>query len=337
MAASPAGEAVVHTVLGPIRPDALGVVAVRESLLGVLPGAQYAYDIPMDRAEILAELRTALERFRAAGGGAIVDSTGMFAGRDLALYEALSRSTGVHIIASTGLGPESMLGGYFLTPQTNPPTPWPAEKFTDLFAQEVTEGMVVPRLERRAPAGVVVTAADRAGMTATEESLFRAAARTAAQTGIAVIVDYGADPVHDLEVLLDEGLPADRIVVAGLDRVEAVAAGAAQAIAERGCYVALDHAGWNDDADVVDDARRAQLVLELVAAGHAERVLVSSSAIGVAKGVQPRSIPFEYVLTTFLPMATSQGLGQSDADRIVIDNPRALLAVRRGSSAKEGA
>ena len=46
-----------------------------------------------------------------------------------------------------------MLGGYFLTPQTNPPTPWPAEKFADLFAREVTEGMVVPRVERRGAAG----------------------------------------------------------------------------------------------------------------------------------------------------------------------------------------
>ena len=30
----------------------------------------------------------------------------MFHGRDLKLYEALSRSTGVHIVASTGMGPE---------------------------------------------------------------------------------------------------------------------------------------------------------------------------------------------------------------------------------------
>ena len=77
------------------------------------------------------------------------------------------------------MGPEEMLGGYFLTPQTNPPTPWPAEKFADLFAKEVTEGMVVPRVERRGAAGMVATAADRAGMTPTEESLFRGAARAA--------------------------------------------------------------------------------------------------------------------------------------------------------------
>ena len=96
-------------------------------------------------------LRTLAEKltaFKRAGGGTVVDITGMFHGRDLTLLETLARATGVHIVASTGMGPEGLLGGYFLTPQSNPPTPWPADKFADLFAKEVTEGMVVPRLER---------------------------------------------------------------------------------------------------------------------------------------------------------------------------------------------
>ena len=166
-------EQTVNTVLGPIPASELGVVAVHEALLSVIPGAQYAPDISMDRAEMFEILAGKLTGFRQHGGQTIVDSTGMFHGRDVKLYEALSRSTGVHIVASTGMGPEEMLGGYFLTPQTNPPTPWPAGKFADLFSKEVTEGMVVPRVERRGAAGLVTTAAARAGMTPTEESLFR--------------------------------------------------------------------------------------------------------------------------------------------------------------------
>ena len=110
----------VNTVLGPVPADALGVVSVHEALLSVVPGAEYAFDITIDRAEIFETLAEKLTDFRAHGGRTIVDSTGMFHGRDVRLYEALSRSTGVHIVASTGMGPEEMLGGYFLTPQTNP-------------------------------------------------------------------------------------------------------------------------------------------------------------------------------------------------------------------------
>jgi phosphotriesterase-related protein len=318
----------VNTVLGPVPAAELGVVAVHEALLSVVPGAEHAYDISMDRAEIFEVLAGKLRDFREHGGRTIVDSTGMFHGRDVNLYEALSRSTGVHIVASTGMGPEEMLGGYFLTPQTNPPTPWPAEKFADLFIKEVTEGMVVPRVERRGAAGLVTTTATAEGMTATDESLFRGAARTALKTGIPVSIRYGKDALGDLGVVLDEQLPADRVVVGGLDRKDAVAAGAPLEVAQRGAFVALDHVGLDDDDAYLTDRERASLVLDLVKAGHGNRILLSSNSIGVAKGQPDYDLPFSYVVSKFVPFAQSLGLSDEDARRILVDNPRDLLTLR---------
>ncbi|MFE7214070.1 phosphotriesterase [Streptomyces sp. NPDC001698] len=317
----------VNTVLGPVPAAELGVVSVHEALLSVVPGAEHAFDITIDRAEIFETLAAKLKDFRAHGGGTIVDSTGMFHGRDVRLYETLARTTGVHIVASTGQGPEELLGGYFLTPQTNPPTPWPAEKFADLFTKEVTEGMVVPRVERRGAAGLVATTATREGMTATDESLFRGAARTALSTGVAVSIRYGSDALHDLDVVLDEKLAADRVVVGGLDRKDAVAAGAPLEVARRGAYVALDHVGV-EDGEHVTDAERAALVADLVKAGFADRILLSSSATGVAKGHSGNDLPYSHVLTTFVPLLKTQGLSDEDARRILVENPRDLLSVR---------
>ncbi|WP_364399171.1 phosphotriesterase [Pseudarthrobacter sp. LMD1-1-1.1] len=319
-------QGTVNTVLGPVPASELGVVAIHEALLSVLPGAQYAPDISMDRADIFAALAEKLSDFRQHGGQAIVDSTGMFHGRDLKLYEALSRSTGVHIIASTGLGPEEELGGYFLTPQTNPPTPWPAEKFSDLFGKEVTDGMVVPRVERRAAAGMIATTADRAGMTPTEESLFRGSARAARETGVPVSIRFGADALHDLDIVLDEQLPADRVLVGGLDRLDA--AGAAGKVAERGAFVGIDHVGLNDHPGYLTDHGRAELVLELVGAGHADKIILSGNSIGVAKGLPEYNLPYSHVLATFVPFLKARGLADDDARRILVDNPRTLLAVR---------
>jgi phosphotriesterase-related protein len=316
----------VNTVLGPVPADQLGVVSVHEALLSVLPGAEHAFDIRLDRAEIFAALAAKLTDFHAAGGGTIVDAAGMFHGRDVPLYEALSRSTGVHIVASTGLGPEELLGGYFLTPQTNPPTPWPAEKFADLFAKEVTEGMVVPRVERRSPAGLVATALTRTGRTAHDESLLRGAARAALATGVPVSVRHGDDAVGDLGIALSEGLPADRVVVGGLDRPNAVAAGAPLAIARRGAYVALDHVGTTDGEHVTDEAR-AVLVADLVAAGHGDQVLLSCGATGQAFGHPGNDVPFSHLLSTFVPLLEKAGLGDADVRQILVDNPRELLTV----------
>jgi phosphotriesterase-related protein len=321
--------AAVNTVLGPVPADQLGVVSVHEALLSVLPGAEHAFDIPMDRAEIFASIAAKLANFREHGGGTIVDSTGMFHGRDVRLLEALSRATGVHVVASTGMGPEGLLGGYFLTPQTNPPTPWPAEKFADLFAREITEGMVVPRVERRGPAGLVTTAVTRAGMTATDESLLRGAARAAVSTGVAVSFRFGADPLAELEVILDEGLAADRVVVGGLDRADA--ADVATAVAERGAYVALDHVGTEGPlhgTDHLTDAERAALVTELVRAGFGDRVLLSSSTTGRAVGHEPTDVSYGHVLTEFAPALESAGLAADDVRRILVANPAALLPVR---------
>ena len=317
--------AAVNTVLGPVPAHDLGIVAVHEALLSVVPGAQFAPDITMDRAEIFGTLAAKLNEFRKAGGKTIVDSTGMFHGRDLKLYEALSRTTGVHIIASTGMGPEENLGGYFLTPQTNPPTPWPAEKFADLFSREVTDGMVVPRLERRAAAGLVTTTAATDGMTPTEESLFRGAARTALITGVPLSIRFGADALADLDIVLDEKLPAARVLVAGLDRKDAT--GVALEVARRGAYVGLDHVGTEEDPEFLTDAERAALVSELVAAGFADQIILSSNAIGVAKGQEESPVAFDHVLAAFIPMLESRGLTDADAARLLIDNPRELLTV----------
>ena len=317
----------VNTVLGPVSPDDLGIVAVHEALLSVVPGAQYAPDITIDRAEVFETLAAKLVDFRDHGGKTIVDSTGMYHGRDVRLYEALSRATGVHIVASTGMGPEELLGGYFLTPQTNPPTPWPADRFADLFSKEVTEGMVVPRIERRAAAGLVTTTATRSGMTATDESLFRAAARTALRTGVPVSIRWGADALDDLGVVLDEGVAADRVLVGGLDLADAVSAGAHLAVAARGVYVGIDHVGRTGDGRL-DDPARAALVVELIAAGHAGRILLSSNVIGVAKGLPDDDMPYSHLLSTFVPLLRSAGVGEADIRRILVDNPRELLTVK---------
>ncbi|MGP6170012.1 phosphotriesterase [Microbacterium sp. A204] len=315
----------VNTVLGPIEAEALGVVAIHEALLSVVPGAQYAYDIDIDRAEIFEILRDKLEAFKAAGGGTVVDRTGMFHGRDLPLYEALARTTGVHIVASTGMGPEENLGGYFLTPQTNPPTPWPAERFAELFGAEATEGMVLPRVERRAAAGLIVTTQTTAGATPTDDSLLQGAARAARQSGVPLSFSAPADMLGALELALAEGLSADRVVVAGLDRTGA--ADIVRAVVGRGANVAIDHVG-RSDADLLSDDERAALVAELVEAGHGSRILLSAGATGVAKGHPETAVAYDAVLTGFAPKLAALGLDEETIRGILVTNPANLLAVK---------
>lgn len=318
--------AVVNTVLGPVDARRLGVTLVSESLLYVLPGAQYAHDIRIDRAEVFDAIAAKLREFKAAGGGAIVDATGMFQGRDLRLYEALSRATGVHIVASTGQGPESMLGGYFLTPQTNPPAPWPAAKFAEMFGREVNEGMVAPRLERRAPAGMIATAVTLGGMTPTDGSLVRGAARAGATYGVPVFIRCGADALAEMQLAIDEVLSPQRIVMGGMDRRDAVAKGWPVAVASAGARLGVDHVGSTDPL-YLSDSERVALILELINAGYADRILLSSSATGVAFGEAGDDRPYCEVLTKFVPILRAAGVSQEQIEQMLIVNTAQLLGV----------
>ncbi|WP_111495262.1 phosphotriesterase family protein [Marinobacter bohaiensis] len=316
----------VNTVLGPVDASQLGVTLLSESLLNVLPGAQYAYDIKIDRAEVFEALEEKLTAFKAAGGGAIVDSTGMFHGRDLRLYEALSRATGVHIVATTGQGPEALLGGYFLTPQTNPPTPWPAQKFAELFGREVNDGMVVPRLERRAPAGMICTAVTVEGMTPTDGSLVRGAARAAAAYGVPVLIRCGSDAPAELQLAVDESLDPQRIAMGGMDRRDAVEKGWPMDVANAGAQVCIDHIG-STDPQYLDDSERVALVLELIEAGHVERIALSLSATGVSFGEPGNDLPYSNVLTEFVPMLLEAGVSREQVTQMLTTNAARLLSV----------
>jgi len=320
-------SSVALTVLGPVPVQDLGVVLIHEALLSVYPGAQYAPEINIDKSEIFEVLKRQLTDFRRNGGKTIVDQTGMFHGRDVELYRTLSRTTGVNIIASTGLGPESMLGGYFMTPQKNPPTPWSAEQLSGLFTKEVTEGIVIPRVERSSSAGIVTSIASKEGITQVETGLFRGSAQTALATGVPVSVQYGANAISELDILLGEGIAPNRVIIGGLDRIDAAETKTAFEIAERGAYVAIDHVGWSTTDGYLNDTDRAQLIAELIAAGYGDRVLISSNNVGVAKGHEAKNIGFDYLLTSFVPILRNAGVTAEQIRLLLKENPQRVLTV----------
>ena len=320
---------VVRTVLGPVPADELGVTLTNETLLSVFPGAELAPDISMNQSEIFATLKEKLEDFRRAGGQTIVDTSGMFHGRDPWMYRTLSQVTGVHIIASTGLGPEKLLGGYFTTPQSNPPTPWPAEKFAGLFIKEIEEGMVVPRVERAGFPGIVTSIAERTGITEIEANLFQACALTAEATGVPISVQYGATPEEDLAIITASGTAANRVVVTGLDRKEATDE-QRLAVAKAGAYVGISYIGWGEEHGYVQDNERVRIIQTLIKAGYAERILLSSSATGVAKGHDVKNLSFADVLICFVPQLREAGVTDAHIDTLLVQNPQRFLATVDG-------
>ncbi|GAP61074.1 phosphotriesterase homology protein [Arthrobacter sp. Hiyo1] len=86
--------------------------------------------------------------------------------------------------------------------------------------------------------------------------------------------------------------------------------------------------GLERPSGYLSDQERTALVLELVSAGHAGKIILSGNSIGVAKGLPEYELPYSHVVATFVPHLKTQGLSDEDAQRILVDNPRNLLTVR---------
>lgn len=312
-----------------------GAVLLSESVFAVKPGADLVPEIAIDRAEVFAALRRALEEFRSLGGAAIVDLGGLTTGRDAELLALLTEVTGVQLIASTGFGPAWTVGSHFTNNVST--TGMTVDRIADIFQREITEGLMVPPRERLAQRAGMISATVAPGTAPAlpltrgrdqiEADALRAAARTAVRTGVALTIQVAGEPLAALGILADEGLPAARTLVAGLDRADHVEAGLPSALAQRGYVVGLDHVGWPAGAGYAGADTRIRTVLDLFEAGLGERVIVSSSAAGYAVELPaPVRGDFACVLRDFAPAFRAAGGTEAQLEALLESTPRRLLA-----------
>lgn len=214
---SPASE-VVRTVLGDIAPSALGVTYLHEHLIidSPLVADRFPHISLPSVQEAVGEVATCA----AAGVGAMVDAMPCASGRSVEKLAAVSRATGVHVVAATGLH----AARYY------DPHPWtqaePAEVLADLFTADVVEGIdrydytgpVVRRTAHRA--GIVKVATLGKAPTDRERVLFEAAAATAARTGAPILThcEGGRGAQAQVALLADLGVDLTRVVLSHTDK-----------------------------------------------------------------------------------------------------------------------
>lgn len=99
--------------------------------------------------------------------------------------------------------------------------------------------------------------------------------------------------------------------------------------------VAFDHVGWTTNEGYVNDDQRAQLIAELFNEGLGNRVLVSTNAVGVAKGYEAKDISYDYLLTTFIPLLKKAGVTDEQVRVLLGENPQRVLTVNTSVAAEK--
>ncbi len=303
----------IQTVLGPIEPADLGVTLMHEHTLvdAWEWGGRLGYDSTVDDEELLVE---ELAFYRDAAGSALVDVTPIGLRRDPSGMRRLAQATGLHIIMGCGWYRERVYPAYIHELSTN--------ALAGMLVKELEEG--VEGGTRPGIIGEIGT--ERFHVTPAEEKVFRAAARAQRATGATVTTHttHFGDLAHEqMDILMEEGVPPERIVIGHLGERRGVKG--ELAVAERGVYVEIDHIGRAASAGTQPEWRRARNVAELVQAGYLERVLISMDICANSLLHWNGGHGFDYLLTTFVPLLREEGLTGDQIRTILVDNPIRVL------------
>ena len=315
----------VRTVLGDIPSNTLGPTYAHEHLVidGGRPVEMSADFLLADVDRLAEEVSTA----RAAGLSAAVDMMPADCGRNPAKLAELSRKTGVHLIAATGLHHEKFYSAWHWSTRVA------EDELARLFAADVEDGIdeldyagpIVRRTTVRA--GVVKVGGSRDRLSTRDRPIFRAAARAHLLTGVPIEThcEAGTGALDQIHALTDAGVAADRVALSHVDKV--LDRGYHREILATGAVVVYDQAfRWGDAPNgtlqllewAAEDDRIGQVMLGMDAARQSYY-----RAFGGTPGL-------DYLLGTFSAEMNGRGIDAEMRNAIFVENPaRAFSFVPR--------
>jgi len=308
----------VQTVLGAIDPADLGFTLPHEHTqiaLWHIPDRWDYWQLTRDRSTILAELAA----YRASGGSGLVDLTPPGVGRDPAWLADLAAASGLHLIMGAGWYRQAY---------------YPAEaridhRTVDDLADELVREATVGVEDTGIRPGIIgEIGTDKPWLSAQEERVHRAAARAARRTGLAITTHAVMSPVglEQLRIFEAEGADPTRVVIGHADSYPVLEH--QLAIVERGASVEFDFLGMTfTPSERHGEARIVELVCELLARGHVDRLLLSQDVCHDAQLTRYEGNGYTYLARTFLPRLRVAGVSDREIDAITIGNPRRLLTI----------
>jgi phosphotriesterase-related protein len=308
----------VQTVLGPIEPASLGVTLPHEHTqiaLWHVPARWDYWQLTRDEPLILEELAA----FRAAGGSGLVDLTVAGVGRDPEWLAGISRASGLNVVMGCG-----WYRGAYYPPEARIDRR-SVDDLADELVGEVTDGVGATGVR---PGIIGEIGTDKPWVSALEERVHRAAARAARRTGLAITTHAVLSPVgiDQLRIFEEEGVDPARVVIGHADSYPVLEHHLA--IVERGASVEFDFLGMTFSAlERHGEPRVVELLCDLLARGHAERILLSQDVCNDAQLRRYGGHGYTYVATTFLPRLREAGVSAAEIETMTIANPRRLLTI----------
>lgn len=310
----------VRTVLGDIAAADLGICDAHDHLF--FRSAQLSGQELDDTDAAIAELRS----FRALGGRATVQWTPFGLGRRADALATVSRSSGVTVIAATGLHQVAHYGDPAILEAVLP-------RLAGLFIEELTTGMHADSwlgpgdAEPAGPlprAGLIKVAGAFHHVDAHARQTMIAAAEAHHATGapIGVHHELGTAALDVADLLCGQlKVPADKVILGHLNRLPDPYL--QLETARTGAFLAFD---GPSRANHATDWRLLECLTELVRHGHEDRILIGGDTTTAAARASTGGGPgLPYLLRVLRPRLVAE-LGGDIAEKFFVRNPARAFA-----------
>ena len=313
---------IVRTVLGDIDPAALGVTYMHEHLIldSPLIATEMAHIHLPSTDEAVAEAALAAT----AGVGSMVDTMPCAGGRRPDRLAEVSRRSGIHVIATTGLHTEKYYASHRWALEID------VEAAAALFAVDVMEGIdhfdytgpVIRRSNVRA--GIIKIATFAAQPNDRELRLFAAAVAAHKMTGAPILThcEAGAGAMEQVELLTDLGMDLSRVVISHTDKVADPRYH--DALLATGVNVEYDQA-LRQDPD--EEMGTAWLLAEMIRDGFVDQIMLGTDgarrSLWTTLGGSP-GLAFLY--SGFVEVMRRHGIDDEAINKLFVTNPARFLA-----------
>ena len=299
------------TVLGTRDADGLGMILPHEHIFVDLRPPETPGWAEAEAEDVVRLMAPELERARAAGIGALVESTPVGVGRRVDLVKAVAEAIDYPVLVPTGIYREPWVPGWAIDADEGALADW--------MLRELTEGIEDTGVRA---AWIKLSAGDE-GITPVETKILRAAARAGAQTNAIIGSHTRLGRVARQQ--------ADLIEEAGYDPARFIWIHAQNEpdfdvhleLGRRGVWIEYDAIGGGQS-----DWLYLERVLGMLQAGLGSRVMLSHDRgwyhPGEPGGGTPR--PFTYIVESFLPKLGDAGVDDATIAMLTAGNPARAFA-----------
>ena len=196
------------------------------------------------------------------------------------------------------------------------------DELTDLFTREITEGMGDTLIK----AGMIKCATGEGRISANEEKVLRAAARSHKNTDCPIITHTtgGGMALEQLDIFADEQVPAEVVIISHIDDLAY-----AEQVLQRGASLSIDRIGTTA---FFADEHWLEMITGLLNKGYVDQMMLSHDAAVFVYGLDIVSgekafDDFSYISRVFLPKLKENGVREEQIEIMLHDNPKRMLSI----------